>query len=325
MYGILGVERRICNCICCLLCTGPILIIVGIVFLVGSGTDTRTANISQYNSAVVAWQNSFRQQYVGAAFSLLQSSNINLSIAVDTSPDPFSDSDPSIMKYDAYKFRIPNPLWPNPLSWTVNGPSSKWNFNFYSSNVNGSGSSFSSTSVPLMTETSYSASSLGCNFDSSSSNYCPTVCHNKGGDWDSGVDLCYVEQQLSSFCTKVSLNGNSAWIPDTTYGGIGCNPLNSWYPENYQYHSYTSDWAYFDTCYTTIRSAHDPYVAAAYLTDGTYNFGLTTTQKFIIGVSLLSVGIADVVIMGLVVFGIWKCCRRDRHHHHHESSPFIPN
>ena len=61
--GVYGDMKEYGNqaigCFCCLMLSGPILIIVGISMLVASTTDTRLDFISQYNGQVDTWNSDF--------------------------------------------------------------------------------------------------------------------------------------------------------------------------------------------------------------------------------------------------------------------------
>jgi hypothetical protein len=70
-------EKAI-GCFCCLMCTGPILIIIGILTFVASFTDTRGALIAEYDTSVTSWNGltspgldiSFTGPTTSAAFTL---------------------------------------------------------------------------------------------------------------------------------------------------------------------------------------------------------------------------------------------------------------
>ena len=49
----------IVGCLCCLMCSGPVLLIIGVAVFVNSFTDTRLALINEYNADVDAWNTGY--------------------------------------------------------------------------------------------------------------------------------------------------------------------------------------------------------------------------------------------------------------------------
>jgi hypothetical protein len=69
--GVYGDMKEAGNsamaCVCCLLCVGPILIILGVATFISSFTDTRLHEIADYNHQVDVW-NDFGPSFAGQSF-----------------------------------------------------------------------------------------------------------------------------------------------------------------------------------------------------------------------------------------------------------------
>lgn len=137
---------------------------------------------------------------------------------------------------------------------------------------------------------------------------CSVKCEDSGGIWGNNqctfhnvvcialylyfvITYIYIHRQISKICVKFSKIG-SQWSTDAKYGGIGCVPGtdSSWNPAE-AYSPLSRDAIDVDPMLTvTSRSAKDPYVLAAYLTDGTFNFGLTQAQTAMLGLIVIAIG-----------------------------------
>ena len=56
VYGDLKeYGANVANCICCMMCLGPVLLIIGVAVFFQSFSDYRLAQITEYDTAVSAW------------------------------------------------------------------------------------------------------------------------------------------------------------------------------------------------------------------------------------------------------------------------------
>jgi len=149
------------------------------------------------------------------------------------------------------------------------------------------------------------SNSLGCNPNTqSSSSSCQTVCANYNGIWNTATQLCALAQYVSIYCVK--LQYNNIWSLDMENGGYGCDLTQANFGN--------SNYPYGSTAWTTalqytsinmpnsgsnvtlpaatliVRHARDPYIEAALVTGGSYNFGLSTGQTLALGLILIIVG-----------------------------------
>lgn len=104
--------RELRCCICCALCCGPILTLVGLIFLISAIKDTRGDNIKKFNTGVVAWNSAGRAAWdvLGATISMSVQGGANGSRAlfVGTNVDPIRPpTDSKVTTYTPLLFVSP--------------------------------------------------------------------------------------------------------------------------------------------------------------------------------------------------------------------------
>ena len=59
---------NVARCVCCLMCSGPLLIVLGLILFVASFSDTRLQLISERNGYVDAWNSGLGAEGADSAF-----------------------------------------------------------------------------------------------------------------------------------------------------------------------------------------------------------------------------------------------------------------
>ena len=314
-----GIGRQICGCLCCLLCTGPFLILIGIIVLFSAADDTRGEKEANYNKAVNSWTNTGRDEFEGAmGFSVFQNDGSLYPFIVDTTGDDLDDTADTLQSYKALKYVASNAVLFS-TNYTNNGNTISKDINFLVMN----GNTTFINSLNGFTVKSLSPSQLSeqtpCRTNTYNSNSndptCASVCVNLGGVYDNARDSCAVKSIMTKACIKLIVN-NNRWIPDQDFGGYGCYPGNdlSWAPEEYRTSNVQNgDSINIGATAIVLRSSSDPFVIAGDMTDGTYNFGLTTGQKLATGLILIIIGgvfMAPAILITVLV--VFYCRRRGR-------------
>lgn len=309
---ILDEPSTIHAAIGCVICTGPILTIIGIAFLAAATTDTRTAQINTYNTAVSTWvntgYNAWSNATSGSSISASASSTVTLS--ADTTADvPAVESASGVQSYSqrlrydtgSSPFGFQPYFGTSTISQTLTltkGASTLW-----------------SVTVPTIFSETYN---LRC-----SSSDTVSQCANKcNGQFNNGAQpTCTQWWVLNAVCVVLS---NSNLNPDPN--GYGCVPLASGVlgisspniynqqtdgvgPFGYQL-STTSPGSFSFSGTVTVRSSADPWVIAARQSEGDFDWPLSVAAKVGIGLPLLIVGIILTVAPWLLVAAMVKRCSR---------------
>jgi hypothetical protein len=301
----------VCRLATCALCTGPIMIIIGIALLSSSATDGRGASVSKYNDISTSWVNSKRSLFLNKTYAI-SSTGGSLVLLADTSSDTYTDSG---------DLKLPNATIRYTKVSTTNMPFSSTTYSSPSTTIssfkflsNGVVIQDLSSTIPVAGE---STRSISC---SSSDSF--QTCANKcsGGVYTQNPSQCRTFYVISDICLVVDPTTDQL----DTSGGSGCATTDSSLPvalrPDYKnnlvrakYTTYTTSSVPLSVTYNprvTVRSKDDPYVAYLRLTDGSGSFGLTTAQKVASGMAILGIGIAiTVVVCGAIAYMI-KCMRK---------------
>jgi len=310
MIGLFGLGRRVCGCLCFLLIVGPLLIVIGVAVLFSATHDTRGPLISQYNEAVANWTNTHRAQFAQISPNIYSTEHPNpLVLGANTQGDILADHDKKIHSYTPLKYTYQ-------LSSLV--ASKPWSSSNTSQFVVSVGSKASTVSVTLVATP---AVTYGCT--NPHGNDCPE-CTNQGGVWDFVKQTCTTIEVLDGFCLKLA-NSSGSWEKAADYGGYGCGAKNDWNTQSYVKVNPTKTPTVTFSGTITVRSLYDPYVYAAHLTDGSYNFGMTQADKAKTGVMLIIVGgvfIAPAILITVFTYRYFTKKSHhdyhDVHHHHHQ-------
>jgi len=298
--------RKAFACLCCLVCFGPLLLIIGIwQFAEAPGASLqRAAMISDVNAQINLWKN-IEPSFAATRWTV---NNIALPINHPSGEIPVVEN---LESYTATDF------------FTTSGviPPSKFNaqanpvvLNFVVTSTTNGTTGGASVSVLPFKATVTSSTSDDCKQGHYSNGYCTNY---------------YV---LESVCVKVSKKGNT-YTADNTYGGYGCSQFdglggNQWSPSVYTQVPYTDSFGnhpsantYYFNSYT-VRAAEDPHLYWLSVSGGYWP--LTSGQKVLLGTVLMVIGgIFMIPCILFVVIGI-VCFRRKRHHHHHhEGRPLV--
>jgi len=325
--NICGVAREIFACIYCLICLGPFLIIIGLIVLFSAATsNSRGDETKLYNKSVDAWTSTYRAEFATSmGWTTFLDDNDKATLTADTTTDPLNDDHTSdLHSYVALKYTLPLAA----IIPTLTFETDSYDAGLYNQTLtfNSTDSSHSVVSFNLLQILLAQATNAQMNCDvsgtQSDTNSCPNVCQNKyAGVYDSFEGECDVLQVIKSFCGKVSLVSGQ-WGPDFTNGGYGCGPSLA-LPSSgtFPVETYTNvappndgDIVDFGGVTVTLRSAHDPYIAAAQITGGSLDFGLTKAQKAGAGLIIIIIGAVFMAPAILIVVGVvyWSKNRNNR-------------
>jgi len=293
--------RHIIGCVCCLMCIGPILTIIGIVYLASATSDGRTALINQYNGAADYWTSTELAEFSGLAVTTVLAAGSTTLPAV-TSGDNVNDATAKLTPYNRMRYEAS-------VDYGATPPAA-FNFQIGGANVVPAGYTLTCSYQYVH------ASQMSCSTQNGQSNQCYTACANQGGVWNNPTLECAFLVGASRVCVKVSKTGTS-WAANTTfsssdnggcfpcaYAGNGGTALSTTY-------GFCTDYAVVQNVIypnavscnriipTSVRNARDPWVLLAKGSSGSMSFGLTTGQKLAMGAAFLAIG----GLLTLVVYG----------------------
>lgn len=325
LEGIGDCIQCIAGTICCLCVSGPILIIVGIIFITSAFDDDRGERIDEFKVAVDAWNGGAVDNFNAASnndwtYSLSSTCNA----ALNNVALPRSESQEDLMfelderdTFGAY----PRVTFYEDAPNTVQ-PSQNCNFNFAIFFQN---TRVGNVSVPAITSTverfddicirssSSSSSNSNSNVQRAQEDFrrCQNTCSAQGGT-PRGSTInnfqCEKTNVPAEVCVRVT-SRNEQWaiaqgtLPDRPSGatGPGCFlndfPATTWDDVRLQSVASVGQLA----VPVRVRHERDPYLYFLDISDGRGDFGLKTSEKLIIGFTLLALGI----VITLLVCG---CC-----------------
>jgi len=315
--GVFGFAYHICCCLACLICLGPLLIIIGVIILFTATVNTRGTEISLYNTAITSWNNTYMPEFAAInGVSIISPINMNL-MKDTTTPDTLMDtgtdfSGYNVLKYDAmvnlpsFTYTTQNVGYTLPIQITVGGTNLTFSVN------------------PIVQTTLFPNQLVPtCAINNVRYPACSQVCQSNLGVWDAGTQVCNLTAIVTQLCVKVS----GSWQLDSTFGGNGCQPSNA-----VETPTYTATFPYNGAwpiekyklylppnigqvvtlpVEMIVRHADDPFVVAGSITDGSYYFGTTTGQKLATGFILIIVGGVFTLPAILTVVLICYCVRRN--------------
>ncbi|KAK9805270.1 hypothetical protein WJX72_010121 [[Myrmecia] bisecta] len=322
--------HSISSCLCLLLFAGPVLIIVGIVFLASSTTDTRAQRINDFYAYKATWGDNTAVGYQGfktaqfsARFAVEQAqgqaacsaTNLALVGSADlqggsATADTLKDSGVT-NDYPQWKFALPLPA--SLSSAYTSGCQLKAEI-FDSPASNSTRTPVASVAAVFVDSRTYTRSDLGsCSSKKHSQTACyADNCRSKySGTYDSSKGVCTATVKLSGLCVKVTPDAGQPFtyhLNETTPAtGDGCYwKANAFSPTSYAASSGTPAMVVY------VRSAQDPYLKALAVTSGSLFFGLTQGQKRGIGLACLIIGLATLAFWVLVCIGCFKALRHAR-------------
>lgn len=311
------IGNKIAGCVCCLLCIGPVLAIVGIAILASTATDTRAAQIKSYNSAAAAWAATGYAQFAGQGFCLTGPGTAALTLAAVATQDAYGS--------DALgALNIPNrtvryyattasnaPFSASPLTAPPTATAA------LTLTLTASPGTASALQAPLFRTV---ATTISCS-SSDSDSTCRGRCN---GYWTrSQPTACTTYFALSAACLVVDATGPSPFALDVS-GGQGCVPVTSGSAGfaggtagssgtlgMFAFTTATSQFASssFAGVPVTVRSAADPYVVLLRLTSGSGSLDLTVQAKAEIGSALLAIGIVLTASVCGAIYLLVRCNR----------------
>ena len=272
--------RLICGILCCMLCGGPICLIIGIVLL--ASDNNREDNVNEYNSVVASYNTAPITSWVPASVGVNSFSLFNQAVTVYGN---LQDVQPATSR----------------ILSTQGGPSNTASYSL--TNV----APFARSGITQsrwFLSTAYCDNSWGCS-NSAMNNYCvanfgPSASFNSGG-YCSGrgnCGQCRYAAYLSEYCVVVDsepTTGNT-YQQSARYGSC-------FYPfgQNDQLFR-TSSSGPFTSIYYTVRQSNDPFIALQRLTEGEMDFGTLREDERNAGIALVVVG--SIIIVCMIIGGI---------------------
>jgi len=327
MYqDMMDIGRHVVGCFCCMLCTPPIFLIIGLIFLLSATSNTRGDKIKEYNNAVDKWASSVRPVFDQATFTnQVAPPGQSQAFSQITSADPLHDSDSKLHTYTPLRYQSASGTTaPATSSFTlqVGAQQQGGTANTLSASVRTEGVTTKSGSELSRSCSSSSTSSSSSSSSSNSNTPCSEVCNDDGGSWDYSTRRCTFRAYLTGICLKVAYSSASqAYSVSSKYGGQGCFPCGyySSFPSqgtNYVCNAYevgqlslssSPPPANFEGVDIVVRSEDDPYIVAGNLTNGSMNFGLSRAAKIAIAIVFFAIGgsMCFCVYGGIYFFARW--------------------
>ncbi|KAJ3153321.1 hypothetical protein HDU86_005278 [Geranomyces michiganensis] len=305
LSGLHEISHKIRTFVCLAFCSGPIMFIIGIIFVMSGSTDTRGDLITNYNRVVADWIGKNQAEFTSSGFAVA-----GMPLPMTNTP---TSSAATLNDADAQGEVTPYAPWvavaDNVVPRVPTGP-------YTLTAVDGSGgSSVISLNIDSSQSTTTTKASMNCRVagdctgDSSSQDYkncmakatCTSTCSTLGGTLDSSGN-CATVRYLDSVCVRVT-HASGKWA-----GGSDISPNLGCYAETqFKLGKYTSKTLSLVLAKFEVRSAQDPMIYLSYRTGGTRYFGLKQSTKLAIGIVLLVLGIfVTLCVCGTVVV----CLRR---------------
>eukprot|EP01119_Soliformovum_irregulare_P009033 TRINITY_DN22140_c0_g1_i1.p1 TRINITY_DN22140_c0_g1~~TRINITY_DN22140_c0_g1_i1.p1 ORF type:complete len:381 (-),score=43.53 TRINITY_DN22140_c0_g1_i1:36-1178(-) len=294
-------TRKAIGCICCLVCAGPVLLIIGVVMLVSAPIQgsNRQATIDAIDSSVQAWTSTNR------AFFL----DRNLTVV------PGDTSNPQLLQETS---RLESPWFTEVQSYSPL---------LYTTNVNFGSSYYDETarvSVFYYDNTNNIVQVSGRVFhaQASSNSDDDKSCRNaRASDLDTD---CYDYYILDHICVKfrpgaiVSTdNGVGSNIGcEFEDGTEGASSNGQWSPLHYR--SYNPSGSTVVSAEVIARSTNDPYITAQAETEGSMSLGLTAGQAAGTGLVLLIIGAIFMIPCILITILIVYCVKNKKFRKSHK-------
>jgi hypothetical protein len=267
--------------------------------------DTRGKAIDKYNQGVDFWTSTGYAEFAGIA-SVTPLTPASGTYNANASPDVLKDDDVSKLKtYTPAKFVA------SAVTITVPTLSSQQMIT-YAFRVNATDDITLNSAVRAFYVDAQTATQISCN--TSITNDCLNKCTAKAGVWTGSV--CNIQKKADKFCVRINKNlAGTFFANNTVYStsslGYGCEPgPKSDWNIAYSYQASTSAATSWDVI-AYIRSSYDPYVYAAFLTNGTYDFGMSTAEKIVMGFVLIIIG---ALMLCCLIYPIVLVCKHMNKH-----------
>jgi len=264
-------TRKIVCCICILICISPILIGIGLWELFSAPFDNARQNkINAMNNAIYDWNTIYRNQFMNKTISAwTEDTSIPTILQPSTSSDFYPDGNTNLDSYVPLKYTIPRNTLIRDKTGYKDGTPYTFYFGLPDKNI---------TVTTIMFKTVVSFGS----------------CENPYGLYNSTTKSCTTHFTFGDISIKVS-QISGVWDADATYGDIGTCYNNgiagmNWNPASYHSVPYQENTFSYSSVSITVRYKYDPFIFAQYETDGTMDFGLTKTERALIGIILISIG-----------------------------------
>ena len=272
-----SIAKCLCGCLFCLLCGGPILLIVGIVIL--TAPNTRADDVKEYNTVVGAYDHlesdAWAPGNIGGATTTLVTEQIMI-----------KGDDEGIDKSASRFARAYVSSQPTTVSYTI------------------------STILPFSRTPSYTQqrTSVGqCRFDTclyGNGVVCPTTSTWSGPNRceQGNCGTCTYSVYLSKYCVAVKKND------------VGSSPTATWSLDTTTTCFYNSDSILVNTNPSTVefqvRQKGDPFIALQRITKGSEDFGITSGQQTVTGLTLIIIGAVMIAGMCAVAFIVYKLVKK---------------
>lgn len=315
LEGMANGAKAIMACICCCLCAGPILIIVGIVLL--ASPNTREDDVKNYNDAISSYNSNTAPILTSLSLSVEGSSMSRTQESINVQGNTEGVDSGSHYVFTASGVTRPNDN----------------NYGFQASRSGGSSTTFSKN-IPFTASVTRDivCSSNNCAEDcafrdfectaSSSRNYCTNqfggvYTHTNAGDCDAGevCGRCEYQGSLSRACVPIAVSSSSI---STSSRYSSC-----YYPFDISGNDYRPSAGSSPTI--EVMSDDDPFIELQRVTEGTNDFGITEAQQRTTGIVLLILGLLITCVMIAAAYFFINRHRKqkeqDKLAHAHEHPP----
>ena len=266
-----GMAKGLCGCLFCMICGGPILLIVGIVVLVTP--NSRGADVDEYNAAVDAYDISLADTWTPGTIASASTSVVTVPINIVGSDEDVEDASSRYVR--AYLNSQPSPV-----SYAI-----------------AKIAAFARSPTYSQTRTQTGR----CRYDSCVNGNgvtCPTNSNWNGpyrcSEGDCGT--CTYTVYLTTYCVAVKDSG-SLFVEDTS--------TTCFYNSDAVYSTTSPSSVEFQ-----VRQKDDPYIALQRITEGSDDFGITRAQQTVSGVVLIVIGCVMITCICVLAFVVYKLIKK---------------
>lgn len=284
---------------CCVFCSGPVIVLVGLGFFIKSFFDLRNPSILEYNNAVDSWISdgypSFRYNssiIQNGIFLNLGGAHTNFQLA--TTDTSLSDHGSSGDKYKIKSYNAAQVLYSSTISLNFNDQCSLHS-PWFGCNDKANLGEIQGIAIANSKGKNVPFNLVFPAFKVMSVDVYDDIWHCTAGDvYDDYHHDCRQYVMMSYICIKVHQYNDGTWGLDSSYGGYGCGQEIGWDPVSYDSLSvYSSiDLPRRKSITVEIRSVNDPRVQFYRIMGAgcELSFGLSQTMYFTLGLVLLGIG-----------------------------------
>ena len=281
-FGLIREAGRMAQCVCgclfCMICGGPIMLIVGIVILVIP--NTREKDVKDYNEAAAKFDAAPVNGWTGTIGGVTATKHTDNVVPSGETEDV--DTFQSVYMASSISSQ------PNSVAYNLATVAS------------------TTVTVPGSTYSSVLSGSVRCRQSYCSSSKAANLCKDKYGSSATSSDTCNNDQycscqytrSLQQYCIVATASGAS-YVMSSAY-------QSCFYPfSNRDTQQFTGNAAPGSVSFE-LRMDTDPFVIMQKITEGSMDFGITAGQQRTAGIALIIIGCIMIACLVLVGFGLYK-------------------